>query len=210
MKGLRYTLIGDGTSDKLLLHPIRWALRRLNVTIEREQWADLTWASPKPKTLSDRARAAIELFPADLLFIHRDAETEPRTRRVAEISAAMAGLLQRHVPIVPVRMTEAWFLHDEKAIRRASGNPNGTIELAIPPGSESIVDPKRVLRDALLVAANLNGRRRDAKAREFPQMRARAAELVEDYGPIEGLSSFKAFLVDLKNAIDERESNPTS
>ncbi len=28
MKGLRYTLLADGTSDRMLIHVINWAVRR--------------------------------------------------------------------------------------------------------------------------------------------------------------------------------------
>jgi hypothetical protein len=38
----------------------------------------------------------------------------------------------RHIPVVPVRMTEAWLLADEFAIRSAPGNPNGTQSLDLP------------------------------------------------------------------------------
>jgi len=46
------------------------------------------------------------------------------SNRVREIREAVT---HPHVALVPVRMTEAWFLHDEEAIRRASGNPNGRV-----------------------------------------------------------------------------------
>ncbi len=42
MKGLRYTLLGDGPSDRLLDFPIKWALHREGVLIDQAQWADLT------------------------------------------------------------------------------------------------------------------------------------------------------------------------
>ena len=34
----------------------------------------------RPRGLSERIRAAVELYPCDLLFIHRDAEGEPPPR----------------------------------------------------------------------------------------------------------------------------------
>jgi len=55
------------------------------------------------------------------------------------------------VPAVPVRMTEAWLLFDEAAIRRAAGCPNGSMPLELPSlkTSEDIPDPKTILHEAL-------------------------------------------------------------
>jgi len=110
---------------------------------------------------------AQELWPADLLFIHRDAEGRSIEERVTEIfaardEAAQSIALPPVVCVVPVRMQEAWLLIDEAAIRRAAGNPNGTTVLGIPPlrALERIPDPKEVLHSALLDASELSGRRR--------------------------------------------------
>ncbi len=42
MSGLRYTLLSDGTSDRMLIHVIHWAVRRSGVRVEQESWADLS------------------------------------------------------------------------------------------------------------------------------------------------------------------------
>lgn len=203
MTGLTYTLIGDGTSDRLLEHPIRWALASLGVRVEQGQWADLRLASSRPKTLAERAALALELYPADLLFVHRDAENAGRPARLDEIRRAVAAVTAPHVAIVPVRMTEAWFLHDEAAIRRASGNPGGTAPLALPSPSrvESDSNPKATLEAALLNASELAGRRRQKRKAEFPQMRARTAELIDDFEPLRQTPSFAAFLDELAAAL---------
>lgn len=203
MIGLTYTLLGDGPSDRLLEYPIRWALSSLGVRLELGQWADLRYTSPKPATLRERACAALELYPAQLLVVHRDAESEPHSARLAEIQSAVTGIADRYIAIVPVRMTESWFLHDEQAIRRASGNPNGGVPLNLPTAStiESLPDPKSVLEKSLLDASDLPGRRREKKKREFPQMRARTAELITTFAPLAGVPAFKAFLTALKSAL---------
>ena len=197
---LRFTLLADGTSDRLLLFPIRWALRRMNVAIEQEHWADLSLAHPKPRTLAERAIQAVDLYPAQLLFVHRDAEGLGRDERIREVSGAVAS---PHVPVVPVRMTEAWLLHDEPAIRRASGNPSGKIVLDLPAPScvEALPDPKTVLRDALVAASELSGRRRASKVREFAVMRARVAELIDDFEPLRVAPAFACFLEALERAL---------
>jgi hypothetical protein len=77
--------------------------------------------------LAERISRALALFPADLLFVHRDADRGPTATRREEIRRAVAATManQMTVPVVPVRMTEAWLLIDEAAIRSAAGNPRG-------------------------------------------------------------------------------------
>lgn len=203
MSGLTYTLLGDGTSDRLLDYPIRWALSSLGVIVELGQWADLRYTKPQPSTLTDRAVAALELYPAELLLVHRDAERLPLTERVNEIRRAMSTVKDKHVAIVPVRMTEAWLLHDESAIRRASGNPNGTVQLSLPSPArvEADPDPKATLESALLTASELTGRRRQKRKADFSAMRARTAELIGSYEPVRASSAFQRFLDELRPAL---------
>lgn len=203
MKGLTYTLLGDGPSDQLLDYPIRWALRKMGVGVEFGQWADLRYAKPRPMSLGERARVALQLYPAQLLLVHRDAEREPLDARLSEIRAAVASVTKHYVAVVPVRMTEAWLLHDGQAIRHASGNPNGKGALTLPRPStvERAPDPKSILEHALLDASELTGRRRDKRQRDFPQMRARTAELITDFEPLREAPAFRAFLTELRLAL---------
>lgn len=205
MTGLTYTLLGDGTSDRLLEYPIRWVLADLGVRVELGQWADLRNVLPKPQTLTDRARAALDLYPAQLLFVHRDAETLAHTDRVAEIATSVREVATRHVAVVPVRMTEAWLLHDEAAIRRASGNPNGAVALALPTPArvEAERNPKRTLEQALLKASQLTGRWHEKRKAEFPRMRERTAELISDYSALCVTPAFAAFISALRSALVE-------
>ena len=205
MSGLVYTLIGDGSSDRLLVHPIRWAVASLGVRIEQGQWADLSVADPRPASLVERARTALRMYPAELLFVHRDAEKEPFDKRIAEIRTALASMTTRSVAVVPVRMTEAWLLHDVQAIRRASNNPNGRVALSIPslPDVKNAPDPKSILENALLDASEFTGRRRDRRRAELPRMRARTAELIVDFSPLKTLPAFRAFIDELASALVE-------
>jgi len=90
-------------------------------------------------------------------------------------------------------MSEAWLLISEPAIRSAAGNPNGTTQLTLPSLShlERTPDPKQVLRDCLLSASNLTGRRRHQLQRELPQRIHRVAQLIPDYSPLMKLPAFK-------------------
>lgn len=210
MRGLRYTLLADGTSDRMLLEVIDWAVRRRAIRIEQNMWADLSFVHPKPVVLADRVRHALAVYPCDVLFVHRDAEKTPAERRHDEITHAMTGRPDRHVAIVPVRMTEAWFLHDAAAIRMASGNPRGRVALDLPAPNrvEGLPDPKESLFGALLTATELTGRRREHRKRELPRMRARVAQLIDDFDPLIGIPSFDRFLADLDRALNAWASVP--
>ena len=186
---LRATLIGDGSSDRALVHVLRWIFAELDVSAEI-QYADLRILSVVPSGLKERARAALRLFPADLLFVHRDAEAAPPASRYTEISDALSSEGLPYVPIVPVRMTEAWFLFDEGAIRTAAGNPNGKAALDLPhlDRVEALPDPKAVLNATLLAASGLNARRR-SKLRAGTLF-LRVAELIRSYQALRSLATF--------------------
>lgn len=63
--------------------------------------------------LAPRLRCvATELGPLDALFVHRDAEAQTPDLRYLEIRTACeeGGVACPTVPVVPIRMTEAWLL----------------------------------------------------------------------------------------------------
>ena len=158
-----YTLVADGSSDAILLPILTWSLKQQEVKAVVAQWADFSRIPRQPNT-EERLRAALLLYPCDLLFVHRDAEAQPSNSRREEIAHALRFTDVAHIPVVPVRMTEAWLLADETAIRSAAGNPNGMENLNLPElrRLEDLNDPKKVLHDALIVASGLNARRRIA------------------------------------------------
>ncbi len=191
MDRLKFTLLTDGSSDAILKYPITWMLQQHWKAAITGTWADLRCLPNPPKGLRDRVDAALDLYPCDLLFVHRDAEAMPLDRRVAEIQAAVDGLSDPSVPMVPVRMQEAWLLIDEPALRRAAGNPHGGVSLAMPTIDklEQIPNPKQVLHELLLTASELRGRRRD---KFNPGRQAiRLGELIQDYSPLRKLTAFR-------------------
>src|SRR4051812_24623480 len=109
MATLRYTLVGDGSSDRCLLPVINWALAQVPALEDRgiiAQMADLRGLEQIPPGLHGKIVRSFQQFPCEILFIHRDAERESFGRRVEEIlEAAQAAQIPPHVPIVPVRMT---------------------------------------------------------------------------------------------------------
>ncbi len=212
MKELRYTLLTDGSSDRALLPVLTWLLREHGVTFPiQSEWADLRRLPKPPRELSERIRWSLDLYPCDLLFVHRDAETAPLASRIEEIHKALeqlAGTIHWNrdltVCVVPVRMQEAWFLLDETAIRTAAGNPNGRLPLELPPVKdlEQLPDPKVVLFNLLRQASELHGRR----LRSFPVSGRvqRVAEFINDFTALRVLSAFVALEEEIEQVVRMR------
>jgi len=146
------------------------------------------------------------------LFVHRDAENEPYKIRIAEIEKAIQEVRTSlavfpMVCVVPVRMQEAWLLFDEKAIRRAAGNPLGRQSLQFPPIAklEQLPDPKNILHELLREASGLKGRRR--KRIPTNKHARRVAEFIEDFSALRTLSAFKALEIDIQIMIEQQKWN---
>ena len=204
MKEICYTLITDGSSDRALMPILTWLLRELGVNYPiQEQWADLRRLRHPPKKLDEKISTSCNLYKCDLLFVHHDAENQPLKNRFDEIRDAAKTIAESIPPIVcviPIRMTESWLLFDEKAIRRAAGNPNGNLKLDLPNISviEKIPDSKEVLKE-LLNRASGNSRRRQED--NIPI--TRVAEIIDDFEPLRKLSAFQELEKELKTTLNE-------
>lgn len=192
---LRYTLLSDGSSDAALLPVINWLLIENGVKDPiQSQWADLRRLRQPPKDLADRIRVALEFYPCDLLFIHRDGEKSSYAERADEIRSALAKLVEADLPpnvyVIPVRMTEAWLLFDESAIRFAAGNRNGQNLLHLPDVKtlESLHDPKADLYNLIREASNLQGRR--LKRLNPGERVQRITTFVNNFSPLRSLNAF--------------------
>lgn len=211
MKELHYTLLSDGSSDRALIPVLTWLLRmhRVECAIQ-SRWADLRRVPKPPKKLSERIKLTLDLYPCDLLFIHRDAEKESHEVRVAEIEKAIseAGKLVPVPPavcVVPVRMQEAWLLFEEAAVRRAAGNPHGRTVLQLPARAqiEQLPEPKSILHKVLREASELTGRRlKNFPVRERAQ---RVAELIDNFEPLRNLTAFRALEAEIKQVLQAQD-----
>ncbi len=194
MKEIRYTLLTDGSSDKALIPILSWLFYQYcpDYAIQPE-WADLRRLPRPPKKLSERIVSSVELYPCDLLFVHRDAEGMSREERAGEIRQALAEIA--HPPavcVVPVRMMEAWLLFDETAIRKAAGNPNGNLPLGLPVihNIESLPDPKQILHDLLCSASGHTSKRR-LKRLSVNRLAFRVSEFTSNYALLRELAAFR-------------------
>ena len=214
MSTIKYTLLSEGTSDKALLHILNWLLITYfpDHAIQSE-WADLSWLPKPPKELIDKIDTSISLYPCNILFVHRDADNQGREerhgvgfrgesqrrveKRIEEIYDALSRLeTPLEIPlicVIPVRMTEAWLLFDEAAIRMAADNPNGSVALKFPnlKEIENCADPKSALQEILQVAGNCSGRRMKKFKSRISERVLRISELTKDFSPLRQLSAFR-------------------
>jgi hypothetical protein len=205
MSELSYTLVSDGSSNRALLPILSWLLREHRVLCPiQAEWADLQRLPNSPSDLASRIQNSLELYPCNLLFVHRDAERLSYQQRKDEIKKALAEISSTKtlpVCVVPVRMQEAWLLFNEPAIRRAAGNPHGQTSLDLPPLSrlEQLNNPKNALYNLLKNASELSGRR--LRRFDVRQSAVRVAEYIDDFSQLRSLPAFRALEADIENTV---------
>lgn len=211
MKELRYTLISEGSSDQALLPLLTWLLTENRVSLPiQPAWADLRRLPSAPKGIRAKIQVGLELYPCDLLFIHRDADREPRETRVREIQSALNELPTLTAPavcVVPVRMLETWLLFDETTIRHAAGNPRGREPITLPKLSEleNLATPKETLHQLIRVASGKHGRR--LKQLSVDRSVHLIANRLSDFSPLRHLPAFAALESEVRQMIAQRRWN---
>lgn len=200
---IRYTLLADGASDKALMQIINWTINDQWPEAETKgQFADLWHIKPRPAGLRERAAKAVEYYPCDILFVHRDAEQIRNNEaifgeRKSEIAAAVKTLYHNCIPVIPIKMTETWLLTNVAAIRKASGSRNQSLHIPLPPVNKLEVEnnPKEKLYELLKSASGLKGRR----LASFNERHAvhLVAEYTSDFSPLKSLFAFQQFEKDL-------------
>lgn len=193
MKMIRYTLLSDGSSDKMLMPIIEWLLYQHCPGIAvKPEWADLGRLRCPPKLLSERIFVTLDLYPCDILFVHRDAERESYEMRHAEISRELDRLdAPPAICVIPVRMLEAWFLFDELAIRKAAGNPHGRNPLNLPNVNslENLPDPKDILFNLIRDLSGLSSVR--LKKLNLHQCAFHVSKFIDDFSPLRFITAFR-------------------
>ncbi|HEX8003692.1 MAG TPA: hypothetical protein VF519_13460 [Mycobacteriales bacterium] len=181
---LTYEVVADGGTDRVLVPIIEWAIHRLDPQVELLEPVFRKRKGPVSAFLRDHRSDAM------LLFVHRDAESISFEERLAEFGSPPAGV----VPVIPVRMTEAWLLISAKAIAEAADRPDADVAVPAIGDVSSLADPKRELEQLLRAAAGNPGGRRGKKfAASLVARRINVATLIEDYAPLERVPAFQAF-----------------
>lgn len=211
MNDFKFTLIADGRTDDALIPILKWLLRNLGINAPEPQLPILGNLRNPPKNLQDKIAIALDLFPCNILFIHRDAEADenPIATRTKEIRKA-EKLVKKSLPpivcVIPIKMIESWLLFHEDAIRTVVGNPNGRQDLNLPKISEieKITDPKARLEKMLIDASFPS--RRGKRVTIPPNYCVRIAEEIDDFEPLRSLSAFQELEKELKNTLSKHFS----
>ena len=204
---LKCTLLADGSSDKVLVPILDWAIRQHLANIPSLViFGDLRKLPNPPRSLKDRMQAVLKYYPCDIMFVHRDAERdtiEARENEIAEACQNLENITFRKdaVAVIPVRMTEAWLLFDEDSIKVAAGNPNNNSSLLLPSPqqAERLSNPKAVLYEKIREASALQGRKL-AKLK-IPQRVHVLVDNIEDFSPLRQLSAFQKLETDIKETL---------
>lgn len=212
MTPIECTLLSDGSSDRALIPVLEWLLRAHGAYSARGIFRyDPSCFRHPPRSLHERIDHAVEYFPCNLLFIHRDEEGQGRALRESEVRGALARSSFGNrtqaptVLVLPVRMTEAWLLFDEECIRTAAGCPHGRVALNLPRlrDCEGLVDPKHELHRRLSIATEKRGRH--LKRFNLNSAIHRVAELSKDFSPLRRLPAFQSLEDELASVL--RENN---
>lgn len=205
---LKYTLIADGSSDKTLLKIIKWSLDDLYPTLPNEgSFADFRFLPNPPKSLMEKVKTAMILYPYNVVFIHRDAETTNSKiieQRYNEIRDELGeDEFDKTICVVPIKMMEVWLLINKDAIKMAASNRNysGEINLPAVKNLENQNQPKMLLHNLLADASGLKGR----NLKKFNPDRAvhLVAEYIDDFSPLRQLVAFQAFENELRRVVDK-------
>ena len=212
MNDFKFTLIADGRTDDALIPILKWLLRNIGINAPELQLPILGNLRNPPKKLQDKIVIALDLFPCDILFIHRDAESdenpiENRTKEIRKAEKLVKKSLPPIVCVIPIKMIESWLLFNEDAIRKVVGNPNGIQDLNLPKISEieKITDPKARLEKLLIDASFPN--RRGKKVNIPSNYCVRVAEEIGDFEPLRNLLAFQELEKELENTLRDNFSD---
>ncbi|MEU7001761.1 hypothetical protein [Nonomuraea sp. NPDC046570] len=200
--------VAEGTSDLPLADIVEALFVDRGVTVRLSK-PDFSLLDSVPRDVESRIAAGFRLVrgPVDVVVVHRDSDNAGYDARRGEIERAVlsAGLASSIIPIVPIRMTEAWLLLDEAAIRQVAGNPRGRENLKLPKVHEveGVPDPKQLLRDCLLRAGEETGRRRERMVKRFCQHRRQLLERLDRAGPVSKLTGWKRMVDDIERICQE-------
>lgn len=188
----RCAFVGEGSSDTRLVPVLERLLVSLrpgdDFTFEEHEW--------RRESLPGRSVAAkiqaLANEPYDLVFAHRDADSAGIEARTAECRKCQD---KRVVPVVPVRMTEAWALADlytEKDFQTWwSGKGLGFDSI------EACADPKRLLREYL----SRSQRTGLLSQTDFSAKRAEVLKGMSVDGPVRRLEAWKMLCSEVKEAM---------
>lgn len=199
--------LAEGSSDAPLADLVTQLFSEHQIRLRLSQ-PDFTRLDKVAKDVRSKVEAGLLLTGSDVdvIVVHRDADNAGHVARMEEITKAVTDLAgeAQLVPVVPVRMTEAWLLLDEAAIRRVARNPRGRMALDLPKPREveNIADPKHRLQQCLLTAADCTGRERERVRKRFDEHRRNLLQRLDPNGPVTKLSSWRRLVDSVAQAAE--------
>jgi hypothetical protein len=182
--------VGEGTSDDALVDVLGRLTMSLrpgdDIDVSKHHWIE----RPSDRSVKGKVEA-LRTEPYDLIFIHRDSDAmgwEPRAKEI------LGCCDERVVPVIAVRMTEAWAIAhlwsngEFRGWAKSKGVSLKTIE--------SQADPKRLLRE--YCSRNLRELIPEA---EFGYERARIIKSIDIDGCVSELKAWKKLCEQIKEAM---------
>ena len=178
MTTLVLALYAEGRTDERFLPIViqrtaeQLLVQRGRITVDVLEPIVLNDIKDRASTQAERILEAARLSSGyHILIIHADADHSTPERALNEriqpgvklVQQSKEPVCSRLVPIIPVRMTEAWLLADPEALRVVIGTDLEIQSLGLPERAhqvESILDPKQALREAIQRALAHRPRRR--------------------------------------------------
>ncbi|MCK2242866.1 MULTISPECIES: DUF4276 family protein [unclassified Crossiella] len=200
--------VAEGTSDLPLAGIVESLFFARGISLHLSSPDYLLLAGKVEKDIRSKLVAGVQLVgkEPDIVVVHRDSDNVDPEKRREEIvrGADAAGISSDVVPVIPVKMTEAWLLLDEFAIRQVAGNPRGRMDLGLPKihEVESKADPKKILSECLVRAADATGRRRKTVVDRFSNHRRQLLERLDPNGAVTRLVSWQSLLNDIESTVD--------
>lgn len=156
--------------------------------------------------VANASREGVRQFGMMALAIHTDADTntyEERFRNKILPTQEYLNNIEDEdickllIPIIPVRMTEAWMLADKQLLKNEIGTTKSDSELVINRDPEAFSDPKEVIENAIRIATQ-----------DYPKRRRRLniSELYSIIGDklstaeLSRLESYRNFRAEVRNA----------
>jgi hypothetical protein len=210
---IHFILICEGSSDEALNQHLKSLLVECGVDEATGEAPDFRGL---PKSISRDIESKLRFIQkneqhADLVFIHRDADSTDPEPRYKEISLGIekAEYKSYWIGIVPVQATEAWLLINEDAIRRVSGRPNGRIPLHLPSLGqiEGLTKPKELLFNAILQASESSGRKLARIERKKHILRTKLISELQVGRELTNLSSWKRLQEDILSFVKRKAKN---
>ncbi|NWJ97156.1 MAG: DUF4276 family protein [Chloroflexi bacterium] len=142
------------------------------------------------------------------LLVHNDADKRTRAKTIQfqfqpgydEVHRQSLGVCKQLLPIIPIRMIEAWLLADVQTLCREMDTDLTPVQLGLPLSPAAIegnTDPKQTLEEALRKAnAKRSKATRVERGNLYPSL-----GLSIDLKQLERLSAYQDFITDLTSTI---------